>query len=93
MFTRRAAMFSAAAAALLLATPLLADTLDLPRQKIDLVAPPFVHAHEQATKEGPRIMEFKLVIEEKESRHRRSGHHVSRHDVQRLDAGPADGGP
>ena len=65
MFTRRAAMFSAAAAALLLATPTLADDLNLPRQHVDLVAPPFVHAHEQATKEGPKIMEFKLVIEEK----------------------------
>jgi nitrite reductase (NO-forming) len=65
MFTRRAAMFSAAAAVLMLATPALAEAPNLPRQKIDLVAPPFVHAHEQATKEGPKILEFKLVIEEK----------------------------
>ena len=64
MLTRRAALFSAAAV-LLLATPASADDLNLPRQHVDLVAPPFVHAHEQATKEGPRIMEFKLVIEEK----------------------------
>ncbi len=65
MFTRRAAMFSAAAAALMLATPAFAAELNLPRQKIDLVAPPFVHPHEQATKEGPKIMEFTLVIQEK----------------------------
>src|SRR6476469_10915786 len=65
MLTRRAAMLAAAAAALLLASPSLADDLKLPRQKVDLVAPPFVHAHEQATKQGPKIMEFKLVIEEK----------------------------
>src|SRR3954469_25128127 len=66
MLTRRAALFSAAAAAaLLLASPCLADDLKLPRQKVDLVAPPFVHAHEQATKQGAKIMEFKLVIEEK----------------------------
>ncbi len=66
MLTRRAAMYSAAAAVLMLATPAFAaDDLKLPRQKVELVAPPFVHAHEQATKQGPRIMEFKLVIEEK----------------------------
>jgi nitrite reductase (NO-forming) len=38
---------------------------DLPRQRVELVAPPFVHAHEQATKQGPKILEFQLVIEEK----------------------------
>jgi nitrite reductase (NO-forming) len=65
MLTRRAAMFSAAAAVLMLATPALADELKLPRQKVELIAPPFVHAHEQATKQVPKIMEFKLVIEEK----------------------------
>src|SRR6478736_6808167 len=65
MLTRRAAMYSAAAAVLMLATPTLADQLKLPRQKVELVAPPFVHAHEQATKQGPKIMEFKLVIDEK----------------------------
>ena len=42
MLTRRAAMFSTAAAVLMLATPALAGELNLPRQKIDLVAPPFV---------------------------------------------------
>jgi len=65
MFTRRAALMSAAAAIIALATPALAVELNLPRQKVDLVAPPFVHPHEQATKEGPRIMEFRLVIQEK----------------------------
>lgn len=38
----------------------------LPRQKIELVAPPFVHPHEQATNQGPKIIEFRLVTEEKE---------------------------
>src|SRR6266496_3237049 len=66
MLTRRAAMYSAAAAVLMLATPAFAtDDLKLPRQKVELVAPPFVHAHEQATRQGPKIMEFKLVVEEK----------------------------
>ena len=40
--------------------------LKLPRQKVELVAPPFVHAHEQATKQGPKIIEFTMTIEEKE---------------------------
>src|SRR6266516_4061668 len=65
MLTRRTAMFGAAAAVLMLATPALADELKLPRQHVDLVAPPFVHAHEQATKQGPKIMEFTLKVEEK----------------------------
>src|SRR5262245_48538697 len=42
------------------------DTLNLPRQKVELVAPPYVHAHEQATTAGPKIMEFRLVAEEKQ---------------------------
>jgi nitrite reductase (NO-forming) len=65
MLPRRAAMYGAAAAVLMLATPSLADELKLPRQHVELVAPPFVHAHEQATKQGPKIMEFTLKIEEK----------------------------
>src|SRR5258708_10583858 len=65
MLTRRAAMLSAAAAVLMLATSSLADELKLPRQKVELVAPPFVNPHEQATKQGPKIMEFTLKIEEK----------------------------
>jgi nitrite reductase (NO-forming) len=67
MFNRRTAMMGAAAAALMLATPALAQTPDLklPRQKVELVAPPFVHAHEQATKQAPKIIEFRMEIEEK----------------------------
>jgi nitrite reductase (NO-forming) len=65
MLTRRAALLSATATVLMLATPALADDLKLPRQKVELVAPPFVHPHEQATKAGPKIMEFTLRIEEK----------------------------
>jgi nitrite reductase (NO-forming) len=61
----QSAMFGAAAAVLMLAKPTLADELKLPRQHVDLVAPPFVHPHEQATKQGPKIMEFTLKIEEK----------------------------
>ena len=59
----------AAVAALMMATPAVAgaaDDLKLPRQKVELVAPPLVHAHEQATKAGPKIVEFKMTIQEKE---------------------------
>lgn len=69
MLTRRTALMGAAIAALMLAAPALAgaaDDLKLPREKVELVAPPFVHAHEQATKAGPKIVEFKLSVQEKE---------------------------
>src|SRR5215475_458490 len=69
MLTRRGALLSAAAAALLLAVPAstkAADDLKLPRQKIQLVAPPFVHPHEQATSQGPKIIEVRIVTEEKQ---------------------------
>lgn len=52
--------------ALVLAAPALAEELKLPREQVLLVAPPFVHTHEQATKQGPKIIEFKLVVEEKQ---------------------------
>ena len=59
----------AALAALMMTAPALAgaiDDLKLPREHVDLVAPPFVHPHEQATKAGPKIVEFKLTVQEKE---------------------------
>jgi nitrite reductase (NO-forming) len=57
----------AAVSALLVAAPALAQDLSkLARVKVDLVAPPFIHPHEQATKAAPRIVEFKMNIEEKE---------------------------
>src|SRR5499427_3848847 len=64
--TTRSAIRAAAAVALVLAAPALAQDLNLPRQKVELVAPPFVHPHEQATKAGPKIMEFRLTAEEKQ---------------------------
>ena len=42
-----------------------ADLATLERVKVDLVAPPFVHAHEQVATGGPRIVEFTITIEEK----------------------------
>jgi nitrite reductase (NO-forming) len=54
-----------AVAAFFLASPALSDDLNLPREHVSLVAPPFVHPHEQATKQGPKIVEFTLLVEEK----------------------------
>ena len=66
MMNRRNLLLSAALLTLTMAAPALAaDDLKLPRQHVDLVAPPFVHPHEQATKSGPKIIEFTLNIEEK----------------------------
>jgi nitrite reductase (NO-forming) len=42
------------------------DLSALPRVKAKLVPPPFVHDHEQIATSGPRVVEFDLVIEEKE---------------------------
>lgn len=38
---------------------------NLPRERVALVAPPFVHAHEQATRSAPKIIEFTLTVVEK----------------------------
>ena len=77
MITRRNALMGAAVATLLTAMPALAAELDLPRQKIDLVAPPFVHPHEQATTQKPKIMEFTP----RSSRKRRSSSTMQGHQV------------
>ena len=59
------AMIVAAFAICVHPAPVFADALDLPREHVTLLAPPFVHAHEQATVAGPKIVEFRLVVEEK----------------------------
>jgi nitrite reductase (NO-forming) len=47
-------------------TPTQAEAeLNLAREKIALVAPPFVHVHEQATEAKPKIVEFTLTVVEK----------------------------
>lgn len=78
MLTRREALFGPAAAAVLASTPVLANAtastapaaapveIDrLPREKVTLVPPPFIHAHEQVASGGPKVVEFTLTIEEK----------------------------
>jgi nitrite reductase (NO-forming) len=76
MLTRREALLGtaagAAAVALLAATaatPALAevpagDISTLPREKVALVAPPFVHAHQQVATGGPKVVEFQLTVKE-----------------------------
>lgn len=72
MFTRRETLLlGTAAAGILAAQPAFsaamteADIEKLPRKKIALVAPPFVHEHEQVASSGPQIIEFTMTIEEK----------------------------
>ena len=66
MMSRRTAVVGMAVASLVVAAPALADDLNLPRERIELVAPPFVQKHEQATRQGPKIYEVRLTVEEKE---------------------------
>jgi nitrite reductase (NO-forming) len=42
------------------------DLADLPRVQVELVKPPFVHAHEQVATGGPKVVQFTMVIEEKQ---------------------------
>ena len=72
MFTRREALLGVAgAAAAVAALPGMQvvaharEMADLPREKVALVAPPFVHAHEQVATGGPKVVEFAMTIEEK----------------------------
>jgi nitrite reductase (NO-forming) len=70
MFTRREALFGVAGAAMLATLPVgpamaqVADVAALPRERVALVAPPFVHAHEQVAAGGPKVVEFQLTIKE-----------------------------
>ncbi|MTH33715.1 nitrite reductase, copper-containing [Paracoccus limosus] len=41
------------------------DIAQLPRQKVKLVDPPFVHEHEQVATGGPKVVEFEMTIQEK----------------------------
>ena len=68
MITRRTALMGVAITALLIAAPASGkdENIDaLPRQKVTLVAPPFVHPHEQATTSGPKVIEFTMRVEDK----------------------------
>lgn len=42
------------------------DLSSLPREKVELVAPPFVHKHDYIAKGGPKVVEFTMTIKEKQ---------------------------
>jgi nitrite reductase (NO-forming) len=68
MISRRAALAGTASTALAATLPAVAQDgagAGLARESVTLVPPPFVHAHEQATHDSPKIVAFKLVVEEK----------------------------
>ena len=62
-------------------------------EKVSLVAPPFVHEHEQVATGGPKVVEFTMTIEEKPVVIDDEGTIAARNDLQRLDPGPDDGRP
>lgn len=65
MNRRLVVLVGALLATLCFSAPAMPEELDLPRERVALVAPPLVHPHEQATNQGPKIMEFSLTVEEK----------------------------
>ncbi|MDP3898420.1 MAG: copper-containing nitrite reductase [Mesorhizobium sp.] len=73
MFTRREALMGVATAAILTTLPPFAVSAQadeavinaLPRVKVKLVAPPFVHAHDQVAVGGAKVVEFTMTIVEK----------------------------
>lgn len=73
MVTRRQTIFGAlgTAAALtavanLAPQALAADNIDdMPRKKVKLAPPPFVHEHEQVASGPPKVVEFEMTIQEK----------------------------
>ena len=65
MNCRLVAILGAALGTLCFSAAAMPEELDLPREKVALVAPPVVHPHEQATNQGPKIVEFTLTVEEK----------------------------
>lgn len=63
----RPTLLAAVMTALMTGVPAMADNLDkLQRVKVDLVAPPMVHPHEQKAPAEPKVVQFTMVIEEKE---------------------------
>lgn len=62
----RPILLAAMMSGLLSGVPALADTADnLERVKVDLVAPPFVHKHEQKTSAEPKVVQFRLTVDER----------------------------
>lgn len=66
MISLRIGMRVVTLGSILFVTSAFAKDLNLPRVHIDLVTPPFVHPHQQATSDGPKIIEFTITTVEKE---------------------------
>ncbi|MCY1507659.1 Copper-containing nitrite reductase [compost metagenome] len=59
-------LLMAAAMMTSMAAQALADPTDmLERIKVDLIAPPLIHPHEQVVKAAPKVVQFRMTIEEK----------------------------
>jgi len=66
MFANSKTIAGAVLAICALSVPALAaDPAKLPHDKVTLVAPPFIHAHDQATNAGPKVIEFEMSVQEK----------------------------
>ncbi len=71
MFTRREALLGVAGLATVATLPAMQvvahaqEIASLPRERVTLVAPPHVHAHQQVAVGGPKVVEFVMAIEEK----------------------------
>ena len=65
VITRGTVIIGAAFATLVAPLPTQANELALKREQVELVAPPFVHPHEQATEEKPKIVAFRMDTQEK----------------------------
>ncbi|MYN13995.1 nitrite reductase, copper-containing [Pusillimonas sp. TS35] len=62
----RTTLFAALAVTFMAGGAVRADTADkLEHVKVDLVAPPMVHKHEQKATSGPKVVQFTMTIEEK----------------------------
>jgi nitrite reductase (NO-forming) len=62
----RPTLLAAVMTALMTGVPALAENLDkLEHVKVDLVAPPLVHAHQQKVTGKPKVMQFTMVVQEK----------------------------
>jgi nitrite reductase (NO-forming) len=56
MNRRLVVILGAALGTICFSAAVMPEELDLPREHAVLVAPPFVHLHEQATNQGPKIV-------------------------------------
>ena len=63
MNRRLTAILGAALGTLCFSSAAMPEELNLPREHVVLVAPPFVHPHEQAIYQSPKIVEFTLTVE------------------------------